>query len=34
MIIDDGFTRTANFAGALAYGTLAVVRGRFAKRAS
>src|ERR1700676_3807724 len=34
MIIDDGFTRTANFAGALAAGTLAVVRGRFAKRAS
>jgi SAM-dependent methyltransferase len=34
MIIDDGWTRTANFAGALEAGTLTVVRGRFAKHAS
>ena len=34
MVIDDGFTRTANFGGALATGTLGVYRGLFAKTAS
>lgn len=33
MVIDDGFTRTINFAGALAAGTLGVFRGRFTKTA-
>jgi len=31
MVIDDGFTRTANFGAALAAGTLGVFRGRFVK---
>ena len=31
MVIDDGFTRTANFGAALATGTLGVFRGRFTK---
>jgi hypothetical protein len=34
MIIEDGFTRTTNFAGALAAGTFAVFRGRFTKKTS
>ncbi|MDT5132639.1 MAG: sarcosine/dimethylglycine N-methyltransferase [Mycobacterium sp.] len=34
MIIDDGWARTANFAGALAAGTFTVVRGRFTKHVS
>ena len=34
MVIDDGFTRTINFAGALAAGTLGVFRGRFATMAN
>jgi SAM-dependent methyltransferase len=34
MVIDDGFTRTANFGGALAAGTLGVFRGRFTKTRS
>ena len=33
MVIDDGFTRTINFAGALAAGTLGVFRGRFSTTA-
>ena len=31
MVIDDGFTRTINFAGALAQGALGIIRGRFTK---
>lgn len=31
MVIDDGFTRTINFAGALAQGVLGIFRGRFTK---